>query len=243
MARKRKRTARRKPARRMFGVTRKRRTRRKARRMGIPAVAGTRKKKRSHKRRRTMSGNPASAAPIIVQGVSMARRKRSRRKSYTGKRRARRTRRARYMGGAFGGAGGNLMKLAQTGALTVVGAGAGSMLAARVPLPDPRLKPILPIAAGLALGASKFGRKPMLASVALGMVVAGGLALGRTFAPQFFAGEDEMLLGYDDNGLLGIPAVSGEEAELLGIPAVAGDEDEFAGEDYLDGEFATSADL
>lgn len=246
MARKRKT---RRKARRMgipaMGVTRKRRkTRRKARRMGIPAVAGpARRRRRKSTRRRRLSGSPANAAPIIVQGVSMARRKRSRRKTYARKRTRRGRSRVRYMGGAFGGAGGNLMKLAQSGALTVVGAGAGSMLAARIPLPDPRLKTLVPIAAGLALGASKFGRKPMIGSIALGMIVAGGLALGRQFAPQFFAGEDEMLLGLEDSDLLGIPAVSGEEAALLGIPAVSGeDEDVFAGEE-LDGEWVNSSDM
>lgn len=162
--------------------------------------------------------------------------------------RARRRGRASLLGGAVGG-GRGIQSVLVNGAVTVGGAAAGSLLAARLPLPGKLagFRGLVPVVAGVALGASKFGRKPIMQYLALGMVVAGGLAVGRQFAPQLFAGEDEML---------GLPVAD----ETLGI-AYAGDESdesEDMGDDVLGavyqsgespdevelfGDFATGADV
>lgn len=139
------------------------------------------------------------------------------------------------------GIGGQL----QAGAVTVAGAAIGSMVGARIPLPAQlaQFRGLLPIVAGVALGASKFGKGKMGSSLALGMIVAGGLAIGRQYAPQVFAGEDEML---------GLPQLN--EDQLLGLEYQSGEEDtdleglEYQnGEDTDDveifGEFSTAADL
>lgn len=142
----------------------------------------------------------------------------------------------------------NVMSMVRDGALTVGGAAIGSMVAARVPLPVKLVgfRGFLPIVAGIALGSSKFGRRGMGQQIALGMVVAGGLAIGRQYAPQLFAGEDEML---------GLPAL--DQGEMMGLEYQSGEGDEengdVAGLEYqsgedpeeveLFGEFATSADL
>jgi len=110
-----------------------------------------------------------------------------------------------------------------------------------VPLPASlaKFRGLVPIVAGIALGASKFGRKGLGSQLALGMIVAGGLAMGRQYAPNVFSGEDEML---------GLPMI---EPESLGLTYQAGESDDQFGAnepesvegegEELFGEFITSA--
>jgi hypothetical protein len=143
---------------------------------------------------------------------------------------ARRRSRRSYMGGAMSMKG--LMPLVMSAAATIGGAVGGSMLSARIPAPD-KVKPLIPIAAGVALNVTKLGRNQLVRAAGLGMMVAGGLSLIRQFAPQL------PMLGAADESeeLLGLPAVAGEDEELLGLieedlsglPAVAGYDDTYMG--------------
>jgi len=169
------------------------------------------------------------------------------------KKSSKKRRRKSYLGAPRIG-GGRVGKLVTEGAATVAGAALGSMVGARVPLPAQMagFRGLVPVVAGIGLGMTKFGRAGLGANLALGMVVAGGLAVGRQFAPQLFAGEDEML---------GLPELD----EPLGLVYAGQDEDldgeeydEMQGEDVLGavyqsgedpedvelfGEFATPADM
>lgn len=102
-------------------------------------------------------------------------------------------------------------------AVAVAGGIAGSMIANKVPVADARLKAGIPILGGLLLGMSKFGRKEMVQSLASGMMVAGGLALVRQFAPTLplLAGENEVDLL--DTQYMGSPLELGYESEEMGI--------------------------
>ena len=152
-----------------------------------------------------------------------------------------------------GGMGGKVVPLVKEGAVTVAGAALGSVIGARVPLPAKMVgfRGLVPVVAGIGLGMTKFGRGKLGSALALGMVVAGGLAIGRQYAPQVFAGEDEMLGLPDLQEPLGI-AYAGEDEDL------DGEDDELDGEDVLGavyqngedpedvelfGEFATPADM
>lgn len=156
---------------------------------------------------------------------------------------SRKRRRASLLGGKSGGRG--IAPLVMNGAVTIGGAAAGSLLAARVPLPAQLagFRGLLPVVAGIALGASKFGRKPTMQYLALGMVVAGGLAIGRQYAPQLFAGEDEMLGLPMADEMLGL-TYEGEQDEndLNGLGAVASFEGESDDLDLM-GDYVTGADV
>jgi hypothetical protein len=143
-------------------------------------------------------------------------------------------------GGGFSLKG--IMPLLLNAGATLGGAIGGSMLAARIPAPD-KIKPFIPLAAGVALNVTKLGRNQMVRAAGLGLMIAGGLSLIRQFAPQL------PMLGAanETEELLGLPAVSGEDEELLGLidedmsglPAVSG----YGYDEELMGAHATGADI
>lgn len=205
-------------------------------------------KKAVRKIRRKVS---ATMEPIIIQtGESkMAkRRKHTRKKSsigIAGKRKhtrrksarlhgefgGKRVHRRRRMSGDFMGADTKGMTSALKDGLGVtVGAVGGSMVTKYVPVPQ-QFKAIVPIALGVLLGTLKATRKlPMMKSISLGMIAAGGIGLTRQFAPQLLAGDEE---------LLGAPMLSADEAA-----AMLGESAEFGADDLdnLGGESAVFAD-
>jgi len=147
-----------------------------------------------------------------------------------------------FLGADSGAGSSSLTGVLKNGALTVAGAAAGSLVAARMPLPASmaKFRGLLPVVAGVALGMSKFGRRGIGAQLALGMVVAGGLAIGRQYSPQLFAGEDEMLGLPQLDQALGIEYQSGEgDADDLGLEYQNG---ESVDDVELFGDFSTGAD-
>jgi hypothetical protein len=126
----------------------------------------------------------------------------------------------------YSGMGGKLdvVKPLINTAIAVAGGVAGSFAANKLPIADARIKAAIPMALGLALGLTKFARKSaMVQSAASGMMVAGGLALIRQFAPTLplLAGEEDVQITNEDGTqLLGVPG-------LLGDPMSLGAEDEF----------------
>lgn len=137
-----------------------------------------------------------------------------------------------------------MMKTVQEAAGVVGGAVGAGVLANMVPLPDPRMKAIIPLAAGILLATTKMGRTVLVKNMALGMMAAGGLAVVRQFMPNvpLLAGEDDMyldyvpddqerraMLGQEDDLLLGQDEQDIDEAldgdsELLGTQALLGEE-------------------
>lgn len=107
----------------------------------------------------------------------------------------------------------NLMQLAQTGTLTALGAVAAGFLAANVPIKDPRIKSLLPVAAAVALGATRIGRGKMMKPVINGLVAASALSMIKQFVPDIpVLAADDDLLYIPDEELLGefVPELAGE---------------------------------
>lgn len=228
---------------------------RKASKAQLAALAKGRKKaaanrkttkktvKKSRARKSTIS---AELKPLLIsEGVKMARKKtakktvRKTRKSATryhgeslaGSTKRKRTRRSyrRYSG--IGGGKIDVVKpLINTG-IAVAGGVAGSFAANKLPIADAKIKAAIPVALGLALGLTKIGRKnAMVQAAATGMMVAGGLALLRQFAPTLplLAGENEVDMVTDSqvNALLGSPV------DLMGTPYDLMGEEDSEEEDY-----------
>lgn len=227
---------------------------RKASKAQLAALAKGRKKaaanrktakktvKKSRARKSTIS---AELKPLLIsEGVKMARKKtakktvRKTRKSATryrgeslaGSTKRKRTRRSyrRYSG--IGGKIDVVKPLINTG-IAVAGGVAGSFAANKFPIADAKIKAAIPVALGLALGLTKIGRKnAMVQAAATGMMVAGGLALLRQFAPTLplLAGENEVDMVTDSqvNALLGAPV------DLMGTPYDLMGEEDSEEEDY-----------
>jgi hypothetical protein len=160
----------------------------------------------------------------------------SRRRKSTRPRRRAHARRAVLMG--FGGSG--ISGLLMTGAFAVAGAVGASFIASKLPLhehvdpvtgiPKPnKIKALIPIAVGVGLSMTSFGKSANGEALALGCITAGGLGLLRMMKPgmPLLGGEADLtgvstsfnggeLEGYEGDG---VSAVSG-----AGIDAVAGDE-------------------
>jgi hypothetical protein len=194
---------------------------------------------------------------LISEGNTMATKRRTTRKKtakrkttryhgeFMGTTKRKKTRRSprRYSG--MGGKLDIMKPLINTG-IAVAGGVAGSFAANKLPIADARIKAAVPMALGLVLGMTKFGRKnAMVQAAASGMMVAGGLALLRQFAPTLplLAGEEDVQIT-DETGaqLLGAPT-------LLGDPVNLGEDNEFdalLGDDFEDlegGDYVTPASM
>lgn len=124
--------------------------------------------------------------------------------------------------------------LMQGGAVVAGAIGAG-VTANFIPMPDPRIKPLIPIAAGLLFQNMKAFKNKAGQAIALGMIAAGGLALVKQFAPNvpLLAGEDYLDIPYDDedDAMLG----QYEEDDPM-LDYYGGEEDDFIDEESLDGD-------
>lgn len=126
-------------------------------------------------------------------------------------------------------------------AIAVGGGVAGSIIANKLPIADSRIKAALPLGLGIALGMSKIGRKNKMAeAAATGMMIVGGLALLRQFAPTLplLAGENDIDVTDVNGNLLGAPV------DLMGIAdqSTLDDYEELSADDFEESEdFYTSA--
>lgn len=97
-----------------------------------------------------------------------------------------------------------------------VGAGAvgASFIAQKVPVANAKIKALIPIALGLGIGLTKFGRNRMAKSAAGGMIAVGTLSLVKQFFPTV-----PLLSGADDAETVAgaIDALPEEEKALLGM--------------------------
>lgn len=162
-------------------------------------------KRRSRKRRTTRKASRRRYMGVDIAG---------------GRKRVRRSRRrVRYMGG-FGGKSKGIMALVMNGVAAGAGAIGGAFAAGKLPIANPKLKALVPIALGIGLGMTKFGKKPVMQSVSLGLIAGGTLALVRQFAPNL-----PMLAGDDDYTTMGITEQLGSDSMVgMGIPEAIGEE-------------------
>jgi len=190
-------------------------------------------KKRARKARRVRRAVPEALEPItITKGDCMSgKRRRRRRAKFTGfegrrkRRRSRRSygfegrrRRKRYYGG---GGGGRVSPVGAiiNGAVAIGGGVASSMAAHYIPIANPKIKAVIPIAIGLALGVMPMTRRnKVMQSVALGSIIVGGLSLVRQMLPTV-----PLLTGDIYEGETMYVPQYGEAPAMLGYPATFGD--------------------
>lgn len=192
-------------------------------------ISGT---KRSKARKRSSVSAPSKS--IIIHTDSLGGRKmvtRKKRRVSTVKKASRRRRSHRYYGASKISTNPFIAGIIR-GVLGVGGAVGSSFIANKVPMPA-NIKPLLPVALGIGLGASKLARRsPLIGDLAIGMVIAGGIASVKQYLPQvqILAGEEE---------LFGAPVLSQEEAALLGydepddIENLLGAPEDYRGEEEI----------
>ena len=116
-------------------------------------------------------------------------------------------------------------------AIAGIAAIAGSMAANKIPVANTKVKAAIPLALGVGLGMSKLGRNPKGMAAALGLSIAGALALVNQFKPGLttLAGDETVFLPNHLSGptMLGISEnldgdLDGDLAgeELSGVPFV-----------------------
>jgi len=88
----------------------------------------------------------------------------------------------------------DIMHLATKIGIGAAGAVGGALIARQIPV-DAKIKPFIPIAAGIA--ATMFIRNPLAGYAGVGMAIAGVLAAIKSFAPNV-----PMLAGFDDEELI-----------------------------------------
>jgi len=107
---------------------------------------------------------------------------------------ARKRKGGRRRGHKGGGGKTDIMHLATKIGIGAAGAVGGALIARQVPV-DAKIKPFIPIAAGIGL--AMFVKNPMAGYAGVGMAIAGLLASIKTFAPNI-----PMLAGIDDEELI-----------------------------------------
>jgi len=139
-------------------------------------------------------------------------------------------RRRHYMGGGKGALVSTLME----GAGVVGGAVGASFVSRMIPISNPKIKAAIPVALGLGLGLTKFGRKGIMKDVAMGSITIGMISLLKSFVPSIpLLSGDVELMGYLPTGeaqaMLGAPIDGELEGDIDG--AVVGDfEGDFEGD-------------
>lgn len=188
----------------------------------------TTKKKRKPvaKKSKVSASRPAKKKVIRKGATTMAKKKIS---SSSGD--AKKTRRRRR---SFGSGGGGVMKHVQGAAIAIGGGVVSSMIANKLPIPNPIAKAAVPLAIGAGLIMTIGKKKPMVSQMATGMMVLGGLAMIRAAAPNIplLAGEEEVvvtpeMLGYNDEDISGyndedISGYDDEDLSGLGIEDLSG---------------------
>ena len=132
-----------------------------------------------------------------LKGAVMATKKRAARKSGGSKKSTSRTRR-RSRGG--GSSKGSVMRIVRTSLAGVGGGILAGTIANKVPIPNPKFRPLVPILGGVGLAALGMKRgNPMVSGIATGMIILGSIAAVRQYFPQ-------------------VPLLAGEEDDTLFLP-------------------------
>jgi len=180
--------------------------------------AGKKTKTRRTKRRKVRSVVlPKSESLLITKGEIMGTRRRKRKHTshkrrkriYSGlpvmgrRHRVHHRRKRHYLGGKN-----EIVHTLMEGAGVVGGAVGASMLAKLIPVSNAKIKAAIPIALGLGIGFTKFGRKGIVKDAALGSITIGMISLLKSFVPTLpLLSGDVELMGY-------LP--TGEQQAMLG---------------------------
>jgi hypothetical protein len=187
---------------------------------GRKKLASMRKHKSPGRRRKTIRRIPEMLEPIVMEGSLMAKRKSRKRRhtrKYSGELfgrparrhvRKHRTRRIRSIARYHGESSRGVVKTATKAAMLAAGGIAGAFASKYVPIQNAKVKAAMPLLLGLALSMTKFGKKPLMADLAMGASVVGVLSLVKVFVPTLptMAGDEYYF------------PTSPEEAALLGLP-------------------------
>jgi hypothetical protein len=173
-----------------------------------PAV---KKRRASVKRRKSPVSRSSEPLVIIHQGEKTMAKKR--RRSSTAKKTTCRRRRSsgRYMSGfGIGNKSKKIQSMLTSTAIGTASAIGGTILLAKLPVTNTKVKSALPLIGGIIVGIMAKGKNAaVMSQVSTGLMIAGGLSIVKQFAPQFsLAGEREM---YQQNSMLGV------STDLLGI--------------------------
>lgn len=134
----------------------------------------------------------------------------------------------------------NFQEILISGAAAAGGGVLSGILADKIPMPNPKMKPLIPIAGGLLLGSTAMGKGKIGKAVAIGMVAAGALAFAKNSLNlpvlagdgenyEYYGGDDE-LIDYDDADLMGYDVDDDDDDDDLdGDYSEYGDYDEFSG--------------
>jgi len=113
-----------------------------------------------------------------------------------------------FMSGVGGKSG--VMSAVMDGSAVVGGVIGASAISKLVPVANPKVKALIPVALGIGLGMTKIGKSGIGKNIAIGAVAIGILNLVKQFAPAL------PLMGEE---YFGIPTeLSSEESAVLGIP-------------------------
>lgn len=176
------------------------------------------KKIATKKKRVVVYKSLSSKEPVIMA------RKRTRAKSAPKKAIVRR----RRSGGARGVSLASITKELMPLGLALAAVFGGSAVMKRVPGLSPKIKPFIPLAAGIFLRVT--GKKQIIREIGTGLTMLGGIAAVNQFIPGIAMQGDEELMGAVTPSLLGI-----DDLNLLGEPVSVMGDDDFAGDDDLMG--------
>ena len=204
------------------------------------------RRKKTRKTTRTKSSRvytkiPKTLEPIIIKEGFMAAKKRKHQKKHKihggellGKSHRKHHRKSRRYHGAIMAGKLDIAGTVQDLAGVAAGAVGSSFVAGMIPVKSAKIKAVVPIALGLFLGMSKFGKSRIMKSAATGALAVGTLSLVKQFFPTL-----PLLSGADDAVSVAgaIDALKPEERAMLGL-AVNGE----AMEGEVDGDFEGEVD-
>lgn len=194
-----------------------------ARKKTIKKKATKKKVVKKAVRKKTIRKKSVRKKPVKKRVVK----KTVKRKTYTkrkgpnmAKKKTTKRRRKRNGGGKM-----NIQKTLMDGAMAAAGAVGISAVANMVPIPDPRLKALIPIAGAIILPSLKIVKGDMGKALSMGMLTIGAISLLRQFAPQLplLAGEDADYLDY----------VPGQDEEMAMLGLDDDDDDESLDEELM----------
>lgn len=105
----------------------------------------------------------------------------------------------------------------------------GSAIMKKIPMISPKVKPFIPLAAGIFLRVT--GKKQVIREIGTGLTMLGGIAAVNQFIPAIAMQGDSELMGMVTPSLLGI-----DDINLLGEPVSVMGDDDLSGDDILEGE-------
>lgn len=191
-------------------------------RMKKARSAGKPKRGKMKKQSTKSAVKKSNRKTTVKREVPLARKRRSSKKGGTTKKGRRRSRSAK----SFGLKGKGIVGNVKNAAVAVAGGIVAGMAANKLPIPNPLLKAASPLIMGLALMATVGRKNQLVAQMATGMMVMGGVATIRAQFPNvpLLAGEDEIVITPDMLGYTPTDDLLRGVEEFDGVEEFEGDE-------------------